>query len=562
MKEKWHRNHKGSDRGSEYSIWIASKKYPLKITDGREVEVRIMTYHDKVKPSQDALDKMLEIGLTYVENNPKKVLSELQKERIEMAEFEGKKDKLKKTKVFGLMIETRKDSDNLFVSPESNLYDENNDIEGIAPSVDTDKSINVILNSKKNNVVTSVSKKYDINKAASESFIKNMKYDGRIAFGEAAEDEFDEELDDQNSGGGFLDEVSNNQGTENYEEDEAAEDEFDEELDDNGNNFDTDVNFEDEEDVEEEPEPVEKIHTIDTISQITNRFDQNMAQIGFDWNPFIVNGRIKKAANFKYIEDMRTHLNKLFDDKKFRYVKIYNKLYDMLTDTNLGKSWNLFGRENFGKPYLAEGAALLMYELTVEWVPVIVRYYKESPVFSDEIAPEEDSFFKKFPNLNLLTYVAAIIVENKDFKKLLTSQKSKDLLLDETKYNLTAAQAKKKSSLRGLGESLSYYAGLVKENFGDITAGFLDKIAVVAFLSINTKMPMNDRLSLVERLIKIVTTNTTAVEPGQPDPLVAALDTLNTTCTEFIKNRAEAKITLDSNEKNFPTVIIENSNRL
>ena len=403
--------------------------------------------------------------------------------------------------------------------------------------------------------------KYQFNKNIHGSFIKDMKYNGRIAFGEAAEDEFDEEQKDETSGGGFLDEVDSNQGIEN--EDVAPEDEFNE--DDNfaeDSSFETEDDFSFEEEVEPEPEPVEKIHTIDTISQLTNRFDQNMAQIGFDWTPFIINGRIKKAANFKYVEDMRTHLNKLFDDKQFRYVEVYNKLYDMLTDTNLGKSWNIFGRENFGKPYLAEGAALLMYELTVEWVPVIVRYYKESPVFSEDIAPEEDSFFKKFPNLNLLTYVAAIIVENKEFKKLLTSQKSKDLLLDESKYNLTAAQAKKKTSLRGLGESLSYYAGLVKENFGDITAGFLDKIAVVAFLSNNTKMPMNDRLSLVERLIKIVTTNTTAVEPGQPDPLISALDVLNTTCTEFIKNRAEAKITLDSNEKNFPTVMIENSNRV
>ena len=403
--------------------------------------------------------------------------------------------------------------------------------------------------------------KYQFNKNIHGSFIKDMKHNGRIAFGEAAEDEFDEEQKDDTSGGGFLDEVDGNQGTEN--EDVAPEDEFNE--DDNfadGSSFETEEDFSFEEEVEPEPEPVEKIHTIDTISQLTNRFDQNMAQIGFDWTPFIINGRIKKAANFKYVEDMRTHLNKLFDDKQFRYVEVYNKLYDMLTDTNLGKSWNIFGRENFGKPYLAEGAALLIYELTVEWVPVIVRYYKESPVFSEDIAPEEDSFFKKFPNLNLLTYVAAIIVENKEFKKLLTSQKSKDLLLDESKYNLTAAQAKKKTSLRGLGESLSYYAGLVKENFGDITAGFLDKIAVVAFLSNNTKMPMNDRLSLVERLIKIVTTNTTAVEPGQPDPLISALDVLNTTCTEFIKNRAEAKITLDSNEKNFPTVMIENSNRV
>ena len=559
MKEKWKLSHKSE----EYSSWIASNKYPLKIADGRKVEIRIMLYTKDLKASQDNLDKLLEMGINFVEHNPKAVLEHVNKERVETAKFEGKLDELKEMKIFGLIIENKKGSEVIYACPEANLYDDTMENEGIAPFVKIGKFNNKVT-SKENFVTTSVNKSYDINQASSESFIKEMIWSGRIAVSEAAEDEFNEELDDNNEddnsqNGGFLDEVNNNQNG-NYDEESPEDEDFA----DDGNDdqtYDEDMYLEEEE-AEPEPEPVEKIHTIDTISQITNRFDQNMAQIGFDWTPFIVNGRIKKAANFKYIEDMRTHLNKLFDDKKFRYVDVYNKLYDMMTDTNLGKSWNLFGRENFGKPYLAEGAALLMYELTVEWVPVIVRYYKESPVFSEDIAPEEDSFFKKFPNLNLLTYVAAIIVENKEFKKLLTSQKSKDLLLDESKYNLTAAQAKKKTSLRGLGESLSYYAGLVKENFGDITAGFLDKIAVVAFLSINTKMPMNDRLSLVERLIKIVTTNTTAVEPGQPDPLISALDTLNTTCTEFIKNRAEAKITLDSNEKNFPTVIIENANRM
>ena len=555
MKEKWSKDYENS----KYGVWVASKKYPLKIANGKKVEVRLILYKKGIPQNQDTLDRILELGLNFVETNPEKVLKELQKRRVEMAKFEGKLNELKDMEVFGLLIENKEGSDILYVAPEANLYEEHNDNEGIAPPIKIGK-LDDFESSKKNLDSSGKNKRYDLNKASSESFIKEMISSGRIAVSEAAEDEFNEELNEESSGG-FLNEVDNNQGT--GTEDVAPEDEFNE--DDNfgeDESFESEENLEFEEEVEPEPEPVEKIHTIDTISQITNRFDQNMAQIGFDWNPFIVNGRIKKAANFKYVEDMRTHLNKLFDDKKFRYVEIYNKLYDMMTDTNLGKSWNIFGRENFGKPYLAEGAALLMYELTVEWVPVIVRYYKESPVFSEEIAPEEDSFFKKFPNLNLLTYVAAIIVENKEFKKLLTSQKSKDLLLDESKYNLTAAQAKKKTSLRGLGESLSYYAGLVKENFGDITAGFLDKIAVVAFLSINTKMPMNDRLSLVERLIKIVTTNTTAVEPGQPDPLIAALDVLNTTCTEFIKNRAEAKITLDSNEKNFPTVIIDNANRV
>lgn len=559
MKEKWKLSHKGK----EYSSWIATNKYPLKIADGKKVEIRIMLYTKDLKTSQDNLDRLLEMGINFVEHNPKEVLEQVNKERIETAKFEGKLDELKDMKIFGLIIENKKGSDIIYACPEANLYDDTMENEGIAPFVKIGKFDNKVT-SKENFITTSVNKSYNINQASSESFIKEMIWSGRIAVSEAAEDEFNEELDDNNEdndsqNGGFLDEVNKNQNGTSDEESPENEEFSDEGSDDQ--TYDEDMYLEEEE-AEPEPEPVEKIHTIDTISQITNRFDQNMAQIGFDWTPFIVNGRIKKAANFKYIEDMRTHLNKLFDDKKFRYVDVYNKLYDMMTDTNLGKSWNLFGRENFGKPYLAEGAALLMYELTVEWVPVIVRYYKESPVFSEDIAPEEDSFFKKFPNLNLLTYVAAIIVENKEFKKLLTSQKSKDLLLDESKYNLTAAQAKKKTSLRGLGESLSYYAGLVKENFGDITAGFLDKIAVVAFLSINTKMPMNDRLSLVERLIKIVTTNTTAVEPGQPDPLISALDTLNTTCTEFIKNRAEAKITLDSNEKNFPTVIIENANRM
>lgn len=559
MKEKWIKDWEDA----KYGVWVTSKKYPLKITNGKKVEIRLIIHKKGLKATQETLDRMLEMGLNFVENNPKYVFQQVQKDRIEAAKDEGRLNDLKDMKIFGLAIENGRGTDDIFVGPEANLYEENIDNEGIMSTIKVGKFENKVP-AKESFTTTSVNKKYDLTKAASESFIKEMIWSGRIAVSEAAEDEFNEELDDNNEddnsqNGGFLDEVNNNQSGASDEESPENEDFADDGNDDQ--TYDEDMYLEEEE-AEPEPEPVEKIHTIDTISQITNRFDQNMAQIGFDWTPFIINGRIKKAANFKYIEDMRTHLNKLFDDKKFRYVDVYNKLYDMMTDTNLGKSWNLFGRENFGKPYLAEGAALLMYELTVEWVPVIVRYYKESPVFSEDIAPEEDSFFKKFPNLNLLTYVAAIIVENKEFKKLLTSQKSKDLLLDESKYNLTAAQAKKKTSLRGLGESLSYYAGLVKENFGDITAGFLDKIAVVAFLSINTKMPMNDRLSLVERLIKIVTTNTTAVEPGQPDPLISALDTLNTTCTEFIKNRAEAKITLDSNEKNFPTVIIENANRM
>lgn len=362
-------------------------------------------------------------------------------------------------------------------------------------------------------------KAYNIIRTNNKSFIKGLVSTGRIAVSEDATKEFNQEL----------------------ETDEMTGDEFLEE-DFNEDNF----------------EEVEKIHTIDTVSQVTNKFDKYMSEVDIDWTPFISNGKIRKATNFKYIEDMRVLLNKTFDKKDFRYVQVFNNLYDYLTDPGMSRDWNIFSRENFGKPYITEGVALLMYELAVEWVPVITRFYKESPVFNKDAAPEEDSFFKKFPNLNDLTYIAAIIVENKEFKRLLSSKKSKELLLEEGKYILTATQAKKKPQFTSMGESLSYYAGLVKENFGDITVGILDKLGVVVFLHNNNKTPMNDRLALIERLIRVVTTRTTSPDANGNDPLMSALESLNQSCIDFLKNIADARITLESNEKNYPMFITNN----
>ena len=130
-----------------------------------------------------------------------------------------------------------------------------------------------------------------MSKYRNNPFITEMINNGRIAVSEAAADEFNDELDEEqpseDEGMGFGDQVAQNSsggnedGTTEVDEEDFMNTDFS--NDGMGNN-----NFEDEyEEPEPEPEPVEKIHTIDTISQITNRFDQNMAHIGFDWDPFI-----------------------------------------------------------------------------------------------------------------------------------------------------------------------------------------------------------------------------------------------------------------------------------
>lgn len=374
-------------------------------------------------------------------------------------------------------------------------------------------------------------------------YIQEIINRGALAFSEAAEDEFDAEMDSA------LEELD--------APDEPEEEELPEDTEEDAK---MDVNMEEDlEPIEEpkpEPEVIEKIQTIDTLSQIHNKFDLYMKNSEIQWDHFIINGRVKKAANFKYVEDLSVLLNKTLDPKTYRFTQVFNQLYDKLTDVNYGKSWNIYSRENYGKPFIGEGAALLLYELAVEWAVVLCRYFKDSPQFSPDVTPEEDSWFKKFNNLNFLTWIAKMITENSEFNKFLTSEKAKGILKEEGNYILTANQAKKKPHLLGMGESLSYYAGLVKENFGDITAGAMDKLGIVVFLSNNTKMPIGDRLNIIDRLINITTTRTTGPDANGNDPLMSALNTLDSTCTNLLKDRADARITLESNEKNYPMFVM------
>ena len=161
------------------------------------------------------------------------------------------------------------------------------------------------------------------------TFINEMRRTGRLTFGEAAEDEFGDELTDTGEGE-IIDDDPENMG------DLALDDNSDIEYEEDG--------LEVEE--EEELEPT-RIQTIDVISQVTAKFDQYMIDTQIDWDAFIVHGRITKAPNYKYVEDLYTILNKTFDEKKFRFVEIYNQLFDMMCDKNIAKSLNVYGREKY-----------------------------------------------------------------------------------------------------------------------------------------------------------------------------------------------------------------------
>ena len=306
----------------------------------------------------------------------------------------------------------------------------------------------------------------------------------------------------------------------------------------------------------EETVEITKVQTIDVLSQVMGKFDLYMAKTNIDFNYLINNGKIVKAPNFKVLEDFKTLLNKTFDEERFVTVKDFNLLYDMLTDTSeFTKALAMYGRENYKKPFIAEGLALLLYEYAVDYATVLSRYYKDLPNINNDIA-EEDSFFKKFPNMQLTSYITHLIVNSKDMRKFIISEEARDLIKDDTKYNLNEKDFNKKPNLFKIkGESLSYYASLVRYDYADIAVGLVDKLAIIAFISGNTKMELKDRLDIIPALIKNVSKPIMPVVDQNQTVTKTGLDLLNDKCLDLLKDRSDARIILDSNDKNYPMTI-------
>ena len=259
-----------------------------------------------------------------------------------------------------------------------------------------------------------------------------------------------------------------------------------------------------EEEVEEEKEPVEvkKTYTMEILAKVMAVFDQYFNELKIDWNSYVIKGKMKKCPSFVYLEDMHTLINNTLDEKTFFFVETYNKLYDYLTDEKNSSLLALYSREKYGKPFIVEGMVLLLFELSIDWAIFLTRYYKEMP----ELKNEDDSFFKKFPNLRLLTYIAHLLVNSKEFHELISKGQIRELLDVQDTYKLgnDMDRKKKKEIYKLSGENFSYYASLIRFNYGDIMVGVLDKLGTVAFLSWKGDKDMMDKLSLITLLIRAI----------------------------------------------------------
>lgn len=303
-------------------------------------------------------------------------------------------------------------------------------------------------------------------------------------------------------------------------------------------------------------ENVKKIYTLEVLSKVMAKYDQYMAESNIDWSQYINKGRVKKSPCFVYIEDMHTLINNTLDEKEFEFVKIYNQLFDFMTDDKTASSLAIYGRESYSEPYIAEGLALLLYELSIDWAIVLTRYYKEMP----DIKDEQDSFFKKFPNLRFLTYISYLIVNAKEFNELISKDAVRDLITADTTYKLGLEVNKKNKNPKSLyklaGENFSYFASLIRHDYADITCGTIANLGVVVFLSNKTAMELSNRLSLITALIRGISAKN-PVQVDQNNQTISTLSTVDIQATELLKNRSEAKIMLDANEKQYPLAVID-----
>ena len=69
-------------------------------------------------------------------------------------------------------------------------------------------------------------------------------------------------------------------------------------------------------------------------------------------------------------------------------------------------------------------------------------------------------------------------------------------------------------------------------------------------------MELSNRLSLITALIRGISAKN-PVQVDQNNQTISTLSTVDIQATELLKNRSEAKIVLDANEKQYPLAVID-----
>ena len=193
-----------------------------------------------------------------------------------------------------------------------------------------------------------------------------------------------------------------------------------------------------------------------------------------------------------------------------------------------------------------EGLILLLYEYTVEWIPLLVKHIR----FGESAF--QVGFESNYAYLNLLSVIAKAITNSKEFSKFISSDKTKKLVekiefgMDEEYSNVVID---KPELLKIKSESLALYSSFVQEGYFDMISGLFEKLVVVSYMSKATMLSMTRRLELIEKFIEIIT---------NPDgnKAINLLDEFDKKdISELIIKRAEARVSYDSNIENNPFTV-------
>ncbi len=296
------------------------------------------------------------------------------------------------------------------------------------------------------------------------------------------------------------------------------------------------------EDLEEQEKP--KPNMLKLLASMISKYDENVKGVNF--SNFHTKGKLDKSKYYTLVECILQYIDGSLKDYKDKvgFIDTYKKYTEFLKKHE--KGLYLLSEEYYKKPYIMEGLIIILYEFTVEWIPLLVKHIRfGESVFSPE-------FESSYAYLNMLSVVAKSITDSKEFSKFVSADKTKKLVekiefgIDEEYSNVVIDRPE---LLKLKSESLALYSAFVQEGYFDMIAGLFEKLVVVSYMSKATTLTMNRRLELVSKFIEIITNP----DGNKAISLLESFD--KNEMSELIIRRAEARVSYDSNIENNPFTI-------
>ena len=295
-------------------------------------------------------------------------------------------------------------------------------------------------------------------------------------------------------------------------------------------------------DFEEQETP--KPNMLKLLASMISKYDENVEGVNF--SHFHVKGKLDKSKYYNLVECVKQYIEGSLKEYKDQidFIETFVKYTEFLKKNE--KGLYLLSEEYYKKPYIMEGLILLLYEYTVEWIPLLVKHIR----FGESAF--QVGFESNYAYLNLLSVIAKAITNSKEFSKFIASDKTKKLVekiefgMDEEYSNVVID---KPELLKIKSESLALYSSFVQEGYFDMISGLFEKLVVVSYMSKATMLSMTRRLEIIEKFIEIIT---------NPDgnKAINLLDEFDKKdISELIIKRAEARVSYDSNIENNPFTV-------